>query len=108
MRQDLNVAPYYFTADDYFSLNRDNPRASHFSRLEDFDDRFRSDDGFFYFKLCYPAMSAENPCLEFRQLSDPLREADRQSDVVAGLKISKYLVQTNDQTNFNGFRSDTR
>ena len=79
MRQDRTHAHGHngalFTQENFMSLNKGNPKAALFSRLNELE-KFRGDDKRFHFKLCWPEIATTSmtdpPCFEFKQYSNPL------------------------------------
>ena len=84
--------------------NADNETADLFSILYQLE-RFRTCDGVFHFKLCYPDLAGEflTPCNEWTQSSNPIYES-----VVQDFKPINITFQSAENKDFNGLSWSTR
>lgn len=103
----MNTDPKLFTSTNWLNLNRNNPTANLFSRLEDLNlQDLKQPDGKYHFYLCYPETpNPENPCIIFKQIDNPLTLTGNQA--ADGFEIIK-TISSEDLTYFEGFRANSQ
>ena len=82
----------FSSQEDALSKNPDNPEAPLFSILDNLES-YRTSDGLFHFKLCYPEINGDTghggQCNEWKQSSNPATEATIKDFQAVWLGFSK-------------------
>jgi len=91
--QHFTAGGLFPTIEDALRMNPGNPKAQLFSILDQLES-FRSSDGKFRFRLCYPELNNDKKCNEWIQTSNPANEA-----IITGFEAVDLAFTTNGQGN---------